>query len=260
MNIAEKFSLKGKVAVITGGKGLYGRQIVASIAQAGAKTYVASRSLDELEILAAEHRAVGLDVTAMHLDLGDESSILKLKDEVIRRESKVDILVNNAVIRTMKTWNDDASTFEESMKVNGTGLFIITRAFGEEMKRAGSGSIINIGSIQGMVGADGTLYEGVGFTGFIPDYFFHKGGMLNFTRFVASYYGKYNIRCNCISPGGLQTEKTPEEFVKRYSDRTLLGRMAGQEDLMGTIVFLASDASLYVTGANIPVDGGYTAK
>jgi NAD(P)-dependent dehydrogenase (short-subunit alcohol dehydrogenase family) len=260
MNISDRFSLKGKIAVVTGGKGLFGRQIVSAVAQAGARTYIASRSLDELETLASEHRAEGLEVTALHLDLGEESSILQLKDEIVKREGKVDILINNAVIRPMKSWNDDASAFAESMNVNGTGLFIITRAFGEEMKKVCSGSIINIGSIQGMVGADGTLYEGVGFTGFLPDYFFHKGGMLNFTRFVASYYGKYNIRCNCISPGGLQTETTPAEFVRRYSDRTFLGRMAGQEDLMGAIVFLASDASVYVTGANIPVDGGYTAK
>jgi NAD(P)-dependent dehydrogenase (short-subunit alcohol dehydrogenase family) len=260
MGIADKFSLKGKVAVITGGKGLYGRQIVLAAAQAGAKVYVASRSLDELEEPAAEHRADGLDVTAMRLDLGDEGSILHLKDEIIAREGKVDILVNNAVLRTMKSWDDDAAAFDESMRVNATGLFIITRAFGDEMKKTRSGSIINIGSIQGMVGADGTLYEGLSWTGYLPDYFFHKGGMLNFTRFTASYYGKYNIRCNCVSPGGLKIESTSAEFAQRYSDRTFLGRMAGQEDLMGTIVFLASDASLYVTGANIPVDGGYTAK
>ncbi|MDO8686398.1 MAG: SDR family oxidoreductase [Clostridiales bacterium] len=260
MNILEQFSLKGKVAVIAGGKGLYGRQVVEAVAQAGAKTYIASRSLEELEAIAAEHRSNGYDVFAMYLDLGDEGSIINIKEEVLKREGKVDILINNAVIRPMKSWNDDASCFAESMKVNATGLFLITRAFGDEMAKRGSGSIINIGSIQGMVGPDGTLYEGLGFTGYIPDYFFHKGGMINFTRFTASYYGKYNVRCNCISPGGFQTEASPEVFVERYSNRTFLGRMANNTDVMGAIVFLASDASLYITGANIPVDGGYTAK
>jgi NAD(P)-dependent dehydrogenase (short-subunit alcohol dehydrogenase family) len=93
-----------------------------------------------------------------------------------------------------------------------------------------------------------------------PDYFFHKGGMINFTKFVAAYYGKSNVRCNCISPGGIESSATPLKFVQRYSDRTFLHRMANDTDLMGTIVFLASDASLYITGTNIPVDGGYTAK
>jgi NAD(P)-dependent dehydrogenase (short-subunit alcohol dehydrogenase family) len=128
------------------------------------------------------------------------------------------------------------------------------------MAEQGSGSIINIGSIQGMVGPDGELYEGMDFHGFVPDYFFHKGGMVNFTRFVASYYGPRNVRCNCISPGGLASHRTPDRFAERYSGRTLLGRMASGTDLMGSIVFLASDASAYVTGVNLPVDGGYTAK
>ena len=128
------------------------------------------------------------------------------------------------------------------------------------MAKAGSGSIINVASIQGMVGPDASLYKDVGFSGYIPDYFFHKGGMINFTRFVASYYGPNNVRCNCICPGGFETEDMNREFVRRYSDRTFLGRMANDTDLMGIIVFLASDASLYITGTNIPVDGGYTAK
>ena len=89
----------------------------------------------------------------------------------------------------MKSWNDDASKFAESMQVNATGIFMMTRAFGDVMAAAGKGSIINIGSMQGMIGPDGTLYEGLSFHGFVPDYFFHKGGMINFTRFVASYYG-----------------------------------------------------------------------
>jgi NAD(P)-dependent dehydrogenase (short-subunit alcohol dehydrogenase family) len=258
--ILDCFSLQGKVAVIAGGRGLYGQQIVEAIAQAGAKVIIASRSLAELQTIAGDFRTRGYAVDALPLDLGDEQSIIQLKDEVIQREGKVDILINNAVVRPMKSWQDSAAQFAESMNVNATGLFLITRAFGDEMARRGSGSIINIGSIQGMVGPDGTLYDGLNFTGFIPDYFFHKGGMINFTRFTASYYGKNNVRCNCISPGGFQTEKHPALFVERYSSRTFLGRMANQTDVMGTVVFLASDASLYITGANIPVDGGYTAK
>ena len=137
-------------------------------------------------------------------------------------------------------------------------LDITSRACGEVMSK--NGSIVNIGSIQGLVGPDPTIYRGTNMSGFYPDYFFHKGGMVNFTRFIASYYGNRGIRCNCIHPGGFLTDKMPETFIRQYSDRTFLGRLANETDLKGIVVFLASDASLYITGANIPVDGGYTAK
>ncbi len=260
MSIMDCFSLKGKVALMTGGAGLYGTQIVSALAQAGARTYIASRNLEQLEITAKKQREEGHAVFALPLDQGDEKSILGLRDEILGREQKVDILINNAVLRTMSGWQDDAENFAKSMQINATGIFMITRAFGDVMAKNGGGSIVNVGSIQGMIGPDASLYTDVGFTGYIPDYFFHKGGMVNFTKFTASYYGSQNVRCNCISPGGLRTEKTPEEFVRRYSERTFLGRMGNNTDLMGIIVFLASDASLYITGANIPVDGGYTAK
>ena len=260
MNVTEMFSLKGKIALITGGAGLYGRQIVAALAQAGARTYMASRNVEALEAYACELRKQGYDVRAIKMDQGDEKSVLAARDTVIEESGTIDILVNNAVARTMKGWNDDIANFAESMRINATGLFCITRAFGDVMFQKGSGSIINIGSIQGMIGPDNTLYEGLSFTGYIPDYFFHKGGIENFTRYVASQYGSHNVRCNCIAPGGFQTEKQDPVFVERYSKRTFLNRMANSTDLMGIIVLLASDASKYITGANIPVDGGYTAK
>jgi NAD(P)-dependent dehydrogenase (short-subunit alcohol dehydrogenase family) len=246
------------VALITGGAGLYGRQIVAALAEAGAQTYTAARHLDALEQVAAEERARGYDVTALALDQSDEKSIFILRDKILRRSGRIDILVNNAVARPMtKGYTDDAATFDESMRVNATGLFMITRAIGDAM--ADGGSMIHIGSIMGLIGPEPANYRGTEMHGWYPDYFFHKGGMVNFTRFAASYYGSRAIRSNCIHPGGLQTNQ-PEAFVRQYNERTCLGRMANRTDLMGVIVFLASDASLYITGANIPVDGGYTAK
>ena len=261
MGILDKFSLQGKVALVTGGAGLYGRQIVAALAEAGARTYMAARHVEPLETLAAEHRAQGLDVRAMQFDQGDEASILRLCDAIMQETDRFDILVNNAVLRPMKKgYLDDASAFAESMRVNATGLFTITRAFGDVMAEQGSGSIINIGSIQGMIGPDPTIYRGTTMSGWYPDYFFHKGAIINFTRFIASYYGARGVRCNCLSPGGFRTDDHPEPFVRQYSDRTFLGRLANATDLMGVIVFLGSDASVYITGTNIPVDGGYTAK
>jgi NAD(P)-dependent dehydrogenase (short-subunit alcohol dehydrogenase family) len=160
----------------------------------------------------------------------------------------------------MNGYEDHAAGFALSMQINATGLFIITRAMGDIMARQKSGSIINIASIQGLIGPDPANYEGTQMHAWYPDYFFHKGGMVNFTRFIASCYGAQGVRCNCVSPGGLFTSKMPEKFVKNYGRRTCLGRLANETDLKGIIVFLASDASAYVTGVNIPVDGGYTAK
>lgn len=258
MSVLEKFSLAGRTALVTGGAGLYGRQIVEALAEAGAEVYMASRNLEALEQAASSHRKAGRKVVALQMDQGEEASILAARDILLERSGRIDVLINNAVLRPMKSYHDDAAAFARSMEVNATGLFMITRAVGEVMQAGGS--IINVGSIQGMVGPDPTNYRGTDMNGFIPDYFFHKGGMINFTRFVASYYGSRGIRCNCVSPGGFLTEGMPQAFVRQYSDRTFLGRLAGPADLKGIITFLASDASLYITAANIPVDGGYTAK
>ena len=250
------FSLRDKTVLIVGGHGLYGDALVQAFVDAEAKTYIAARNMDSLEKL----REKLPEVIAMHLDLSLPDSISELTNTLFSKENRIDILVNNAVARTMKDYHDPLETFGGSMAVNGTGLFSIMRLVGDHMAEQNGGSIINIGSIQGMVGPDASLYEGLNMTGFIPDYFFHKAGMINLTRFIAAYYGPFGVRCNCISPGGVFTEKLPEEFVERYCKRTMLGRMANPDDIIGVVLFLASDASHYVTGVNIPVDGGYTAK
>lgn len=260
MNVMNSFSLEGKVALVTGGAGQYGSQITLALAQAGAVTNITTRNREQLQSLEDRFQSEGVTIKAHCMDQEDESSILKLRDDLMELYGRVDILVNNAVARTMSSWDDPLEAFSKSMQINATGLFAVTRAFGDVMAKQNSGSIINIGSIQGLVGPDGSLYKDLSFHGFVPDYFFHKGGMLNFTRFAASYYGSNQVRCNCLSPGGLQSERTTETFVDRYSERTLLNRMGNHTDLMGSIVFLASDASAYITGANLPVDGGYTAK
>lgn len=260
MNVMQSFCLEGKVALVTGGAGMYGRQIALALAQAGAVTNMTSRDNRRLSEIEEGFAQDGAKVRAHCLDQEQGSSILELRDSILAEHGRIDILVNNAVARTMGSWDDPLETFERSMRINAAGLFGITRAFGDHMAEQGSGSIINIGSIQGMVGVDSSLYKGLGMRVPNPDYFFHKGGMLNFTRYTASYYGSRNVRCNCLSPGGLASHRTPETFVSRYCERTMLGRMAGDADLMGSVVFLASDASAYVTGANLPVDGGYTAK
>lgn len=259
MNVKDLFDLSGKVAVVTGGSGLYGRQMVEALASAGAEVFTASRRLEANEEYACKMREKGLKVFAGRIDQGDEESIKEFLSGITAKGKKADILVNNSVLRTMRSMNDPAEKFEESMHVNATGLFMITRAFGDHMAENGGGSIINIGSYMGILGPDDTLYRDTEMTGFIPDYFFHKGGINNFTRFTASYYGPKNVRCNVLNLGGFFNGQN-ETFVKRYNDRTFLKRMANDTDIMGAVVFLASDASAYVTGAAIAVDGGYSAK
>lgn len=256
----ELFSLAGKIAILVGASGRYGRQIARALIQAGATAYLTTRNREKLQELKSSFAQDEICAEVVYMDQSVEQSVIDLRELVLARHGRIDILINNAVARPMKDWNDDTANFAESMSVNAVGLYTLTKIVGNAMERQKSGSIINIGSIQGMVGPDASLYEGMAFHGFVPDYFFHKGGMINFTKFAAAYYGKHNIRCNCISPGGFLTEAHPDEFVRRYGDRTFLGRMANGSDLMGAIVFFASDASLYVTGTNLPVDGGYTAK
>lgn len=261
MDVLQSFSLTGKVAVVTGGAGLYGRQIVAALAEAGARTFIAARDLARLEAVAAEERGRGHDVIALTLDLSSDESIETLHREVIARAGRCDVLVNNAVTRSaLNGWEHDLAEFDKSLRVNASALFKITHLFGRDMQKQKSGSIINIGSMMGMVGVEMANYEGTDMTpNPSPIYHYEKGGMLNFTRWAASILGADNVRVNCLSPGGFFNNQ-PAPFVKAYSARTQLGRMANDTDLKGAIVFLASDASAYVTGTNIPIDGGYTAK
>jgi NAD(P)-dependent dehydrogenase (short-subunit alcohol dehydrogenase family) len=258
MKIQEHFDLHGRVALVTGGAGLYGRQVVEALAEAGAKTLMASRDVEKPRQHAEIFQNAGLDVAAMQFDQASPQSIEQLLHRIVGDFGGVDILVNNAVIRTMTDWSGPVEQFARSMETNATGVFAITRAFGEHMATRGHGSVINVASMQGIIGPDYTLYEGLNW-GVAPDYFFHKGGMIQLTRFAAAKLGPQGVRVNAILPGGFFNNQDAT-FVTRYNARTFLGRMANETDLKGVVVLLASDASAYITGAAIPVDGGYTAK
>lgn len=261
MHVMEMFSLKGKVALVTGGAGRYGRQIVEALAEAGAIVWTASRTLEKNEEYAAQLRERGYEAYGDCYDQADEESIQGLLSRMLEKHGHVDILVNNSALRCTKGFYSSAELLNKSFSVNATGLIIITRAFGDHMAQRGSGSIINIGSYMGNLGCNEVLYEDCPNISSIgaSDYFFHKGGMHNLTRFIASRYGPKGVRCNCLSLGGLFNDQ-PEPFLEQYAKATFLGRMANDEDIKGIIVYLASDASAYMTGAVIPVDGGYSAK
>ena len=257
MNVLESFSLKGKTALVTGGAGLFGRQITEALAEAGAQTFIADCDMQKQETQIANYfRPQGLEIQALQYDQGDERSIQALLQTLIDRAGGVDVLINNAVLRVMPGWGSPAETFAKSMAVNATGIFLMTRAFGDHMAARGHGSIVNVGSMQGMIGPDFNLYEGNGPRP-APDYFIHKGGVLQLTRYAAAQLGPRGVRVNTVCPGGFFNNQHPQ-FLERYYKHTYLGRMANMTDLKGVMVFLASEASAYVTGASIVVDGGYT--
>jgi NAD(P)-dependent dehydrogenase (short-subunit alcohol dehydrogenase family) len=238
---------------------LFGRGLASSLASAGATLIIASRNVDKLQALAEEETALGNRVYAEAFDQGDEASIAALRTRIEERFGVLHGLVNNSVLRPMKGANGSVEQWEQSMRVNATGLMLMHRIFGGAMAQTGRGSIVNIGSIQGMIGPSYELYAGTSMSDVPPDYFFHKGGMLNLTRFYASLYGPKNVRVNCLSPGGFFNNQ-PELFVQRFNEHTMLNRMADDTDLGGALVFMLSEASRYITGVNLPVDGGYTAK
>ncbi|GDY20083.1 short-chain dehydrogenase [Verrucomicrobiota bacterium] len=259
MKALPSFSLENKVVLPAGAAGLYGRGLAAALAGTGATLIIASRNADKIDAVAKEETARGHRVFAESFDQGDEASVTALRTRIEARFGCLHGLVNNSVLRPMKGANGTAAQFAESMRVNATGLMLMHRVFGQAMADAGRGSIVNIGSIQGMIGPSYELYEGTNIGDLPPDYFFHKGGMINLTRFYAGLYGPRQVRVNCLAPGGFFNLQ-PEAFVKRYCEHTMLNRMADSHDLGGAVIFLLSDAAAYITGVNLPVDGGYTAK
>ena len=264
MHVMKMFDLTGKVALVTGGAGNYGRPMVQALAEAGATVITASRSLEKNEQFAETLQKQGYKVYAEAYDQGDEQSILSLRDRLVKKHGKVDVLINNSALRGCFSGGFDNGTMEgfaESLRVNGAGMFVLTRALGDIMAENGGGSIINIGSYMGNLGPNEPLYEGTNGMSALgaPDYFYHKSGMHNLTRFLAGKYGPMGVRCNCLALGGLFANQHPA-FVENYSKATYLGRLAKEDDVKGMIVYLASDASKYLTGTVIPLDGGYSAK
>lgn len=256
--VLDLFSLRGRVALVTGGAGRYGRGICEGLAEAGASVIVASRGLARCEALAADLQKRGLQAGAAALDLSNERSLEEAWERIERQWCGVDVLVNNAVARSEPRFEAvTGRDWEETLRVNATGLFLMCRRAGLHMAAKGRGSIVNVASIHGVVSADFHVYGSTGLTS-PADYAFEKGGMLQLTRYLAVKLAPHNVRVNAVSPGGLYAPSMPTEFVQNYCMRTPMGRMAGLDDIKGAVVFLASDAAAYVTGQNIVVDGGYT--
>lgn len=258
MTSLERFSLKDKVVLLTGGAGLYGRGLSFDLAESGASLIIASRNREACEQVAGEIRDQGFSATAETLDQGSEESIVALRDRLLETFGRVDGLVNNAVARTMTSGPGDVDGWRESLRINATGGYLLHQHFGDAMADAGGGSIVSIGSIYGMTGPSLQFYEGTNMGSGCPDYFFTKAGLINLTRYYAARLGPRGVRVNCLSPGGFFNDQ-PEPFLGRYCENTFLGRMGNDSDLGGAVIFLLSAAAAYITGTNLPVDGGFTA-
>ncbi len=264
----EIFSLKNKTAVVTGALGLIGKEHCRALSEAGANVIVAD--IDEIKCdefaksLATQSIGIELDVTI-------PESIKNLRDKTLSSFNHIDILVNNAAINDMfenpkaaseqsKFENYPLELWQKSVDVNLTGVFLCSQILGTEMAKQKSGCIINIASTYGISAPDQSLYiKEDGTQSFYkpPAYSATKGAIIMFTKYLAAYWGNSGVRVNTLTPGGVENSQD-DFFIQKYSEKTILGRMAKPTDYKGALIFLASEASSYMTGANLIVDGGWT--
>ncbi len=252
--MASLFDLTGKIAIVTGGNGGIGLGIALGLAGAGAKIAVAARSQQKTDAAIAEIRALGADAIGLSLDVTDEASIAESVAATVAEFGGVDILVNNAGIGIRKPPQEySLDEWRQVIGVNLDGTFLCSREVYPHMKRAGGGKIINIGSMTSVFGSD-----------WVASYSASKGGIVQLTKSLAVAWAADNIQVNSILPGWIHTDLTApirDQHAERYEyirSRIPDGRWGEPADMGGAAVFLASSASDYVTGASLPVDGGYT--
>jgi NAD(P)-dependent dehydrogenase (short-subunit alcohol dehydrogenase family) len=265
----KEFDLSGKVAIVTGATGLIGRHHCLALAEAGAKVVACDISKEMLDKFLPEIPGEAIAIAA---DVTNEDQLKGARDQILEKWGRIDILVNNAAINDMfenpamaaqqsMFENYPVDMFRKSLEVNVTGIFLCSQVFGSVMADNGYGSIINVASTYGVVGPDQSIYrnrEGKQTFYKSAAYPATKGAVINFTRFLAAYWGEKGVRVNTLSPGGVENGQD-DWFIENYSRKTALGRMAAPTDYRGAVVFLASDASSYMSGANLIVDGGWTA-
>ena len=260
-NYLSKFSLKGKVAYVTGGLGLIGSEISKAFASAGATVVILDIETDKdnqrvKKIQSKEHK-----IFFEYCDITDLKKIETKIDSFISKYSQIDIWVNCAYPITEdwgnKVENLSLDSWRKNIDFHLNSYAWFSKEVALRMKKKESGVIINIGSIYGVVGSDFTIYEGTEMTTPMA-YSAIKGGIINFSRYLASYFGKYNIRINNVCPGGILANQNPI-FIKNYNKRVPLKRMGKPDEIASVVLFLASDAASYITGETIMVDGGWTA-
>ena len=266
MNTFDLFSMKGKKVLITGGRAMYGLGATMALADAGADIYLASHTIESAQALVDELRETkNVNVKALPFDLNDPKSIDQLVKSTVEDAGRIDAFVHCSRILpsggTGRGWDQDPIQLEQNVRVNSAGSMYLISLVGEQMIRQKSGSIVVFGSMMGLIGVEKHNYDGnpqMTPGSYAPAYAVDKSGLTAWVRHAASYYGQYGVRINAVCPGGLQSERTNPVFAETYSLHTQVGRLANQDDIKGPVLLLASDASAYLTGLSIPVDGGYT--
>lgn len=272
MTILEKFDLTGKVALVTGGAGLLGTEFCLTLAQAGAAVAVVDLNAEAGQKVSRDLTARGFQTLTVPTDITDPVAVQAMRDAVLDKFGRVDILVNSAALDPKfdpgHTAPGSSGAFEDyplkawkqALDVNLTGMFLVCQAVVPPMLAQLSGVIINVCSMYGLVGPDQRLYQHKGQPPrFKPVYYsVTKAGVLGLTKYLATYYAGRNIRVNALTPGGVFNGHD-ETFLQEYAARAVLGRMAEKDEMNGALLFLASEASTYMTGANLVVDGGWTA-
>jgi len=260
-NYLELFSLKEKVAYVNGGAGLIGSEICRALASAGAKTIIIDIDEDKSEALASEINDLGFTAFFEKIDTTDLDNIENTLEKLTKKYERLDVWVNSSYPKTNDWGNKvedlNINSWRENVDMQMNSYSWISRKVCLLMKERSGGSLINIASVYGLQGNDFSIYEGTDMTSPMA-YSAIKGGIINLTRYLASYFGKYNIRVNNVCPGGVYNQQDPT-FIKNYSKKTPLKRFAKPEEVASTVLFLSSDAASYITGANIMVDGGWTA-
>lgn len=276
--IFKKFDLTGKVSVVTGGSGLLGQEFCRTLAEAGATIVIADINAEAVHELATQMIRSGYSCLGIATDVTQPESVTSLVDETLATYGRLDILVNSAALdpkfdpqalAEMEKQGAVSGAFEDypleqwklALDVNLTGMFLCCQAAVKPMLTQGKkGSIINICSMYGLAGPDQRIYRRDGKqSSFKPVYYsVTKAGVLGLTRYLATYYAGTEIRVNALTPGGVFNNHD-EQFLQAYAARSVMGRMANKDEMNGALLFLASEASSYMTGSNLVVDGGWTA-
>ncbi len=265
--VEDIFSLKNKVVILTGSAGKLGWQFSHILSAAGANVVLVDLQNEKNKRLEKILRdKFHTKPTSLTLDISNIDDVKKLVSHTIKKYKKIDILINNAHLSSRSHKLRD-NKFEEYpielwdilVTKNLLGIFLCSREIGNLMSKQNNGNIINISSIYGLVGPNQKIY-GKSRLNSPVSYSVNKGGVVNLTRYLASYWSDKKIRVNTLTLGGVLDQKTHSKtFVKNYSEKTIIGRMADIHDYDGAILFLSSDASSYMTGSNLIVDGGWTA-
>lgn len=260
IDYVKKFSLKGKKAVVCGGAGLLGREIVLALAQAGAQVVIADVDERSGEKYSKLLKARKLKVIYHYIDVTDVEALEDNLNNIIKKIKGVDIYVNTAYPRT-PDWGSDienisVSSWRKNVDMHLNAYALSSKFMAQHMKNKG-GSIINMGSIYGVGGPDFTVYKNTKMGNSLI-YAAIKGGIVNLSRYLSAHYGRYNVRVNTVCPGGVLDGQNPV-FVRNYNDKVPMKRMANKDEIASAVLFLASDAASYITGTTFMVDGGWTA-